>query len=968
MKLKQAAVSLITSCSMLLGTAGVIPSATPATAAISASLCVVDPSTSYQSIRGFGGINLPDWISQGDLTDAQRQKAFGNGADELGLTVLRIYASDDSNAWSRAVPTAKFAQKMGATVFATPWNPPSSIRENGGGGFQTGKYHLPSWNYGKYAQHLNDYNKYMKSQGVDLYAISIQNEPDYSKEWTGWTSDETTSFLANYGDQLDFRVMSPETFQYTNKDYYTKILNNSKAFANTDLFGTHFYGTQPSQMDFPALENCGKEIWMTEVYVPNSDADSANKWPDALDVSRNIHNGLVKGNLSAYVWWYIRRSYGLMTEDGKISKRGYCMAQYSKFVRPGDIRINCTENPASEVYVSAYKNDNKQITIVAVNNNDEGYAQEFSVGSGVKNIDRYRTSQNENLALTQNLENSDGKFFAQLPAKSVSTFVVTYDGSIPVDNPGQEIEPDSNGYYFHDTFEDSTDDWNPHGSTNQIAELSGRAPYQGTNALLIRERESAWNGLEKSLNSAAFKSGTEYSFSVCAQCLDSEQNPQTFKLSLQYTNSEGKTSFANIATATTANGNYVQLANTNFKLPEGSEYVIYVETDSGTDNFYIDEAIGAVAGTQISGPGPVEAPTTTTAPPTTTQPAVNVIQGDLNSDSKVNIFDLITLRKALVNNTFANANAEKAADVNGDGSFSVADLTLLNEFLLGTVDSFPAPVQQETKTLTMSEYTAKVESDLVNVEPSDSHQEKSGVQYGTIQSGTYYSTTCKRNKAYNVLLPANYSTNKKYPVLYCMHGYWEDQNRMINTSSNNMATKQIVGNAIAEGSAEEMIVVFPYIYSSATQASCSGMDETNNQAYDNFINDLTVDLMPYIEKTYSVKTGRDNTAITGFSMGGRESLLIGMKRPDLFGYVGAICPAPGVTGSFKWNSDEEAPHLLFITGGSNDTVVYNNPETYHNNFAKNSVPHIWHYVQGGAHGDNSIHAHLYNFVRDIFKA
>ena len=146
------------------------------------------------------------------------------------------------------------------------------------------------------------------------------------------------------------------------------------------------------------------------------------------------------------------------------------------------------------------------------------------------------------------------------------------------------------------------------------------------------------------------------------------------------------------------------------------------------------------------------------------------------------------------------------------------------------------------------------------------------------------------------------------------------------------------------------------------------MDDANNAAYDNFINDLTVDLMPYIEKTYSVKTGRDNTAITGFSMGGRESLLIGMNRPDLFGYVGAMCPAPGVTGDFKWESDEEAPHLLFITAGSNDTVVYSNPETYHNNFTSNGVPHIWHYVNGGYHGDNSIHAHMYNFVRSIFKA
>ncbi len=267
----------------------------------------------------------------------------------------------------------------------------------------------------------------------------------------------------------------------------------------------------------------------------------------------------------------------------------------------------------------------------------------------------------------------------------------------------------------------------------------------------------------------------------------------------------------------------------------------------------------------------------------------------------------------------------------------------------------------------MADYTAKIQSDVVEYEPSNSRDEISGVQYGTVQASSYWSTTCNREKKYNVLLPAGYSTSKKYPVLYVMHGYWENQDRMILTGNGTMYTRQIIGNAIASGEAEDMIVVFPDIYSSATQASCSNMDDANNAAYDNFINDLTKDLMPHIEKTYSVKTGKDNTAITGFSMGGREALLIGMQRSDLFGYVGSICAAPGVSGSFNWDSDK-APYLLFMTAGSNDTVVYNSPVDYHDKFTANGVPHIWHYVNGGYHGDNSIHAHLYNFVRAVFKA
>lgn len=70
--------------------------------------------------------------------------------------------------------------------------------------------------------------------------------------------------------------------------------------------------------------------------------------------------------------------------------------------------------------------------------------------------------------------------------------------------------------------------------------------------------------------------------------------------------------------------------------------------------------------------------------------------------------------------------------------------------------------------------------------------------------------------------------------------------------------------------------------------------------YDNFINDLANDLMPFIEENYSVLTGRENQAIAGFSMGGREALYIGFTRPDLFGYVLAIAPAPGLTPGTDW--------------------------------------------------------------------
>lgn len=917
-----------------------------------ADAVVIDTTTEYQTIRGFGGINHPEWTGQ-DMTDSQRQTAFGNGTDELGLTILRIFVNPDKNQWNKAVPTAKYASENGVTVFASPWEPPSNLAESGG---SNGKLHIPKSNYGAYAQHLNDFGTYMKNNGVDLYSISVQNEPDYASEWTYWSTDETVDFIANYGDKIiSTRLMSPESFQYAplnaswvkdgGKKFYQKIMANSKAFANCDVFGTHMYGTTRDWMDYPELENCGKEIWMTEVYVPNSDADSANRWPEALQVSENIHNALVIGNMSVYTWWYIRRSYGLMDENGAITKRGYNMAQYSKFVRPGDIRIEATEQPAKDVFVSAYKNDDNQVTIVAVNKSTEGYAQLFSIGSGenIVNVDRYRTSVNENIALTKNLEYTGGSFYAQLPAESVSTFVVSLEGNGVT--PG--TEPDENGYFFHDTFEGDVFDWESRGSASVI--LSGRTAYEGSESLLVQGRTAEWNGGMKKLNPKVFVPGNEFSFSADVMYFDGDA-VNNFFMKLEYTGSDGETHYSSIAQAKAVKGEWVQLANTNYTIPtDASDMKLYIETENGTNNFYVDEAIGALPGTVIKG-----------------AEEITFILGDVNCDRTIDSFDLAAARRGILGNFKSNV-AALAADVNQDGKTTVADLVMLQEYILGVINKFEkAPANK----MTMKEYTEKIAPLLKETEPAEERNEKPGVQYGTVSKQSYWSTTCNRQKNFNILLPANYSENKKYPVLYAMHGYWQNENTLIDESDESMRTRQIIGNAIASGEAEEMIVVFPDIYSSATQPACTAMDDANNAAYDNFINDLTKDLMPYIESHYPVKTGRDNTAITGFSMGGREALIIGMKRPDLFGYVGAICPAPGVhdvvsIADFKYNDVE--PYLLLLTAGSNDTVVYSTPSGYNDDLTNNGVPHIWQYVTGGYHGGNSIRAHIYNYVRWIFK-
>ena len=501
-------------------------------------------------------------------------------------------------------------------------------------------------------------------------------------------------------------------------------------------------------------------------------------------------------------------------------------------------------------------------------------------------------------------------------------------------------------YIFHDTFESGTDNWSARGSCN--AAVSSNATYKGSKALYLSGRTAAWNGGQKSLSTTTFVPGRSYAFSACFANLTGS-DPTEFKLTLQYS-LNGTASYDKIAQTFANRGEFVQLYNAEYTIPAGaSDLVLVVETTEETCDFYVDEIIAAPAGTKIDGP--------------TSKVVISKgpRRGDIDLDGDITVLDLIELKRGMIRG-FINKTAETNADIDQSGVIDEDDVSALQSYLVGAITEFPVVNNH----LSMKDFTDKVKNTIVEKEPDSANRSKNGVTYGQIQKKSYYSTTCNRQKDVNILLPPNYDPNKQYPVMYIMHGYYEGIDRMLTKGNAEMHTREMIGNAIAEGAAKEMICVFPDVFSSPTLKACTGMDETNNQGYDNFINDLTKDLMPYMEKNYSILTGKDNTAITGFSMGGRESLLIGMKRPDLFGYIGAICPAPGVTGSFNWSADNQ-PYFLMITGGSDDTVVYDNPKNYHNNFDKNGVPHIWHYVNGGYHGDNCIRAHLYNFFRIAFQ-
>ena len=415
-----------------------------------ASTVNVDVSEEHQVIRGFGGMVHNQWQNGGGLSDADAKLAFGTGEGTIGLNTLRIPVYASSNDFNKEVAAAKSAKKYAGDdfiLYATPWTSP----------YAGANQHIRSSDYQKYVDHLNNFTAYMKKQGVPLYAISISNEPDYCKEWACWSADEIYNFTKGYADQMrknGTKVISTESFKY-DKNLYNKVLNDANVLKNWDILGAHFYASKASTGDnffeYKLADQKGVERWMTEHYTESQ--GSGNYWRKymktgdqantavydtvrAMDLAYEIHRGLVIGNFNQYTWWYIRRCYGLImdrdfgnklqvpqNEIGKISKRGYVMSQFARFIRPGAIRVGATAKPESNLFASAYKSAGGDSVIVVLVNRDYKKGKTVTVkvqGADVQTFRVYTTSEAKNAKDEGEVEVKNGEVTITMDAGNTS--------------------------------------------------------------------------------------------------------------------------------------------------------------------------------------------------------------------------------------------------------------------------------------------------------------------------------------------------------------------------------------------------------------------------------------------------------------------------------------------------------------------------------------------------------------------
>lgn len=254
--------------------------------------------------------------------------------------------------------------------------------------------------------------------------------------------------------------------------------------------------------------------------------------------------------------------------------------------------------------------------------------------------------------------------------------------------------------------------------------------------------------------------------------------------------------------------------------------------------------------------------------------------------------------------------------------------------------------------------------------PAEYAVEQEGRQYGLTEDVTYYSSTVGRDRLATVMLPANYDTNKEYPVLYVLGGWGGGREMWVD-----ICAATIAQNAHYDYGTPEMIVVSPTVFTSSSGESQDGLSFTEAaKGYDQFINDLEDDLMPYINSHYSVKSGPENTAIAGLSLGGREAVYIGMLHPEQFGYIAGFSTTGGLFSKSPWadallsdfdlNSRKDTYRYILLSIGDEDPYLDSALE-YNQAFDQNGIQYSY-YMTSGGHEPTVWQQGLYNFVRRLF--
>lgn len=435
----------------------------------------IEKNTKYQIIEGFGFFGAADvwWGAAGSMwNDAWAEKAIS----DLGITIWRnelfppsIPGAYQDADWGKQKPVVQGLKakadkyKVDLKFIATVWSPPADLkwlcnftwagdqnatRQAGNVSTKNGGTLNPN-KYTEYADWLKSHLKLYKDAGVDLYALSLQNELMFKQTFNSctytkvWYNEMVNAVVPKIkGDYPAVKIFGSENMlEMEGKDgnwpvfYHSGIKSNAATSANLDILAVHGYADGVSPSTGSALAQMwtnhatqfstpmNKQAWMTETSGYSDSWEKTDK-PGALNLALDIHAALYYGNISAWVWW--QGSQGTMNEfslmSGTSTGKKYSVSKhFYRYIRPGAVRVKTT-TADPDFFVTAYENQAKGThTIIIINSGSADKAVSLTGVDLPTTYKMYRTnSGTENCLFIKDVASGAASSFA-VPAKSIVT-------------------------------------------------------------------------------------------------------------------------------------------------------------------------------------------------------------------------------------------------------------------------------------------------------------------------------------------------------------------------------------------------------------------------------------------------------------------------------------------------------------------------------------------------------------------
>jgi glucuronoarabinoxylan endo-1,4-beta-xylanase len=413
--------------------AGVLLGAAQSGTTTAATQVVVDSAARRQSITGFGASSA--WTG-GSITPELADLLFSPETG-FGLSLLRMHIAPDGT--TTETDTARLAVERGVKVWAAPWSPPGDWKTSGtdtNGGSLLPDYYQP------WADRLAGFVEDEAAAGVPLMGLSAQNEPNWTATWETceYAPADLNTFIRDYlsptlkAASPKTKLLAPETIDWsTLKGFADPLLADPDTTAALDVIAVHDYGGVP--FDYTAAADAGKEVWETEVSY-----DGATGIVAALETARQIQQHFVNGQVNAFHYWWLlgdRDTGGGLLVDGEPTPQAYGFAHYSKFIRPGYVRLDVPSAVPAGVVVSAFFDPASARTVVVLVNGNAS-AVDLSLrfaGISPKSVATWLTTSDLSLS-DQGSTPFVTPFPYSLPGDSVTTLVTVDDTAPPSDNGG----------------------------------------------------------------------------------------------------------------------------------------------------------------------------------------------------------------------------------------------------------------------------------------------------------------------------------------------------------------------------------------------------------------------------------------------------------------------------------------------------------------------------------------------------